>query len=177
MKQLFAALIAVALTITATVSQAQSQKVSRGQSPTIVQKGSFSNTATTTANATTALTSYAYTLMPFYTSTRTVSGASGVDTMKMQLSGDYNAVTFQWNLTKIGGRVDSFTVTYWASIDGTNYVSLGTATATNTAGTKAYATTINSGAGNPYTHYMLTAACTNAATGSSGSWVGYCVVR
>ncbi len=176
MKKLMSAAVIVMAMMTTTMATAQ-QRVCQGQSPTVTAKGDFNSLVT---NRT---TQYIYksgtpTTFPLLATTLdTVSGASGVDSFEIQLVGDYNSVTFQWNLTKIGGRVDSFTVSYMASIDGVNYVTLSSATALNSTGTRAYQYVVNSGVGNVYTHYKLRAACTNAATSSSGAWKGFVLVR
>ncbi len=166
-------LVAVALICTIVIPAKAQQAVCKGQSPKFTAKGDFNNELT---NSTTTY-NYKSSQLPLYTTQDSVEGAGGVDTFRFQLIGEVNSLTFQWNLTKVGGRVDSFTVTYWASIDGVNYFTLSSTTAANTTGTAAYSYLVNSGSGNVYAYYMLTASCTNAATGSAGVWQGYALVR
>lgn len=176
MKKLLSAAVIVMAMMTTTMATAQ-QRVCMGQSPTVTAKGDFNSGVTnrTTLQNYKSGTPAAFPLLS--TKLDTVNGAAGVDSFEIQLVGDYNSVTFQWNLTKIGGRVDSFTVAYMASIDGVNYVTLSSATAANSDGTRAYHYVVNSGKGNVFTHYKLRAACTNAASSSSGSWKGFVLVR
>ena len=114
----------------------------------------------------------------------TVAGSTGVDTFRCNLAkgwntsytNDLNSVTFQWDITKISGRIDSFTVKVWASADnGIGYVLLSTLTSSNATGYYSYI--INSGVGNAYTNYMVTAALTNAALTSKGSWKCFVLLR
>jgi hypothetical protein len=169
------ALIAMA-TMTTKMATAQ-QKVCRGQSPIVIAKGDFNSSVTNRTTQYNFKSGNPPTFPLLVTKLDTVNGASGVDSFEIQLVGDYSSVTFQWNLTKIGGRVDSFTVSYMASIDGVNYVTLSSTTAANSTGTRAYHYVVNSGVGNVFTHYKLRAACTNAASSSSGSWKGFVLVR
>lgn len=181
-KMIIAAIAVLGLTMTAPIATNAQQSVVRGQHPSVITKGDFNNSlvSSTTLKTWTSRDNASFPLL--YTVLDSVNGTAGtdateVDTVKTQLVGEYNSVTLGFYLTKIGGRVDSFTVTYWGSIDGSNYVSLTSQTATNTAGTKAYSYVVNSGVGNPYTHYMMTAACTNIATASEGAWKCYLLVR
>ena len=113
---------------------------------------------------------------PKYVPTKadTVNGATGADTAVVQITCQ-REVTFQHSITKIGGRIDSATFKIWGSVDGTSYVVLNTQTSANASGALTYV--VNAGVGNPYTYYMVTVACTNAATSSSLSWKGYLLVR
>jgi len=121
-------------------------------------------------------TYYKKTTLPIYAGKLdTVNGSSGVDTFKTQISCNPHSVTFTEVINKIAGRIDSFTVTYWGSLDGVNFTQLSTTTSANASNTIYYV--LNSGQGNPFSWYMVTSKCANVAAGSSASWQGQIMVR
>jgi hypothetical protein len=107
-------------------------------------------------------------------------GGTTADTFTLKLTCKPQSITFQEDITKIAGRIDSLKIYVWASADnGLNYVQLNTQTSTNASGAIQYVVQNSSGynAGNPFTNYMVTASLNNTAAGSSASWKGYLLIR
>ena len=159
-------------------SASAQQKICSGQSPTIVAKGDFNSGVASTSTLYTYksenLTNYParYTVLDSVT-------LSVPDTVWDQLVGDYNSVGYGFDMTKIAGRTDSFTIKIYGSKlpspTTSQYTLLTTLTFGNASAYKEY--DINSGNGNPYTKYMFIFSTTNADLLSEASWRCWALVR
>ena len=179
MKQLkfMVCLVAVLTSLVMTSQRAEGQqRICEAQSPTIICAGSFNNGTTT---ALTNWTSINNANFPDLQTELDNVIISVPDTFKTQIVGEYNSVGFGFDVAKIAGRTDSFTVKVYAtkkvSPEVGDYALLATLTVPNNSTFLNY--DVNSGRGNPNTSYMFVLSTTNAATGSQASWRGWQLVR
>lgn len=166
-------LVASSTLISATDAMAQSQKVSIGQSPTIVSKGNYSSGLSTTAVKT-----FSSGALPIYTTLDTVNGTA-TDSFKYQLVGGYNSVTFQHDFLKVAGTPTVQVSCYVSANGGVSYdwstpIAAYTVNPSSLTAQTSKVSVINSGNGNPYTNYIW------VTTGSASSTIsakGYVVPR
>jgi len=108
---------------------------------------------------------------PYSTKLDTVDN-TGADTFRCAVTGLCN-VHFQFDVTKINGTLGGTIKVFGSKDGGLNYgAALNTYTVTDGSQISQY--DINSGNGNPYTHYMVVWAGTGTM---SGSWKGYLLIR
>lgn len=162
------------LLLSATTTKAQSLQ----QVPTITAQGNF-NSGVTDSSTRFLFTKDNLTNYPLrYTDLDSVV-LNAPDTITDAVSGLYNSVGYGFDVTKIAGRTDSFTIKIYgtkkASPTVNDYKLLTTLTIGNASTYTEY--DINSGNGNPYTKYMFVFSTTNAALLSQASWRGWALTR
>lgn len=173
MKRILVAALAVlgSVTLGSTIAEAQSQKVSRSQSSTIVCKGKYSS-----GRSTTAVNTFTSGAVPLYSRLDTVVDAA-TDTFVWTPTGDYNSVLFHHDFLKAAssGTPTITAACYVSGNGGTTYD--GTAIVTYTVNPTSLTapvskvSLINSAAGNPYGSYKWVFSNSASSTISAKGWV------
>lgn len=92
---------------------------------------------------------------------------SAADTLTLSVKGEKNAVTFQYNITKISGTVAG-TIKVYGSIDETKYALLNTYTLTDASAIASYSMSYNG-----YSKYRLIIATTGSQASAYEIWALY----
>lgn len=176
MKNLRFMVCLVALTTGLCMSAVAQNKVVPAQVAAIIASGNFNSGGSTSQATYTAINTTNYPCL--YTKLDSVQ-LNVPDTFYAKLIGEYNSTGFGFDVAKIAGRTDSFTIKVYGTKKPSpavgDYKLLTTLTVGNASTYLDY--DINAGIGNPYTKYMLVFSTTNAATGSNASWRGWLLTR